>query len=304
MLDIKTMLYLDAIHKYKNFTKASRELHISQPAISESVASLEKELGFIIMLRTPQKVVFTPEGEEFIGYVKRVIEDYTRTQEAALELSNLRSASLHLGISPTVGMPIFSLVYTTYMEQWPGVHIQIDEGPMHEQIIKLQDDVLELSYNALPDPDTFKNLKLIPLTKSQIYAVVSPHHPLAKRKKVAFTDFKDKNVILLNEDSRIRAIMLEQFRKNGIIPHIISSHYQVLSMLQMVKISNSIGFIDDSPGCSYVAQLKDKFVLIPFEKPLYFPVGFIVKENRRLSKAALNLIALVKTTLKSKNEGK
>ena len=55
-------------------------------------------------------------------YVRRVMEDYTRAQEAAQELSDLRSASLHLGISPTVGMPIFSLVYTQYMQRWPGVH--------------------------------------------------------------------------------------------------------------------------------------------------------------------------------------
>jgi len=297
MLDIKTMQYLEAIYKNKNFTKASHELYVSQPAISEAISSLEQELGFIIMIRTPQKVTFTTEGEEFMRYVRRVMGDYTRAQEAAQELSDLRSASLHLGISPTVGMPIFSLVYTQYMQRWPGVHVQIDEGPMIEQIAKLQSDVIELSYNALPVPNEFKNLKTLPVRKAQIYAVVSPNHPVAKLKKISFGELEGKNVVLLNEDSKIRASMLEEFAKNGVVPKIISSHYQVMSMLQMVKISNSIGFIDDSPGCSFVAQLKEKFALIPFDKPVYFQVGFIAKENRHLSKAARNLIALVKENI-------
>ncbi len=297
MLDIKIMQYLEAVHKSKNFTKASHELHVSQPAISEAIASLEKELGFIIMLRTPQKVTFTTEGEEFMRYINKILADYVTIQEVAQELSNLRSASLQLGISPTVGMPIFSLVYTKYMQQWPGVHVQISEGPMREQISKLQDDVLELAYNALPEPGEYKNLKSFPIGRAEVFAVVSPRHPLSKLAKISFADLDGEKIVLLNEDSKIRTVMMEQFVKNDVVPHIISSHYQVLAMLQMVKISNSIGFIDDSPGCSYVAQLKDKFILIPFEKPVVFPVGFIAKENRRLSKAARNLIALVKESL-------
>ena len=43
MLNIKTMQYLESIYKSKSFTRASEELHISQPAISEAIANLEKE---------------------------------------------------------------------------------------------------------------------------------------------------------------------------------------------------------------------------------------------------------------------
>lgn len=303
MLNIKTMQYLESIYKSKSFTRASEELHISQPAISEAIANLEKELGFVMMHRTPQSLAFTSEGEEFMRYVKRTLDHYEHTLEVAQELSDLHNARLHMGISPSVGMNIFSLVYTKYAALWPGVKVQIDEGPMFEQIDKIQREVIELAYNALPNPGEFKGLKLMPLTKAPIYVVLRPGHPWCKRDKISIADFDGQNIVLLNEESKIRVAILEEFAKKGVVPHIISSHYQVFSMLQMVKVSNSIGFINDSPGCSFIALLKDKYVLKPFVEPVYFPVGFMHKEGKKLSKAAKHLIGLVKAELEEQNNG-
>ena len=65
MLDLKRLHYLDAVYRYRNFTRASEELFVSQPAISAAVSSLEKQLGVKLIMRTPKAVEFTDEGEQF-----------------------------------------------------------------------------------------------------------------------------------------------------------------------------------------------------------------------------------------------
>lgn len=66
MLDLKRLQYLDAVYRYRNFTRASEELFVSQPAISAAVSSLEKQLGVKLIVRTPKAVEFTDAREQFI----------------------------------------------------------------------------------------------------------------------------------------------------------------------------------------------------------------------------------------------
>ena len=71
MLDFRRLQYLYAVYRYRNFTRASEELFVSQSTISTAIKSLEDDLGVRLIVRTPKEVIFTYEGEQFLLCVRK-----------------------------------------------------------------------------------------------------------------------------------------------------------------------------------------------------------------------------------------
>ena len=72
--------------KYKNYTKAANELHVSQPTISVAIQKLEDELGIRLMERDNKGISITQEGETFLGYGEKILKDIQTLGEVMEEL--------------------------------------------------------------------------------------------------------------------------------------------------------------------------------------------------------------------------
>lgn len=75
-MKIEKLYYFLSVAKYQNFTKAAKECHIAQPAISKQMLSLEKELGFALFERKSRRVELTEAGREFYQSISCLIEEY------------------------------------------------------------------------------------------------------------------------------------------------------------------------------------------------------------------------------------
>ena len=75
-MTLQQLKYALTIADCNSINEASKQLFISQPSLSETIRELETELGFDIFLRSNRGIVITPEGEEFLGYARRVTEQF------------------------------------------------------------------------------------------------------------------------------------------------------------------------------------------------------------------------------------
>lgn len=96
MLDIKRLQYLEAVYRYLNFTRASEELFVSQSAISMAIKSLEADLGVRLIVRSPQSVAFTYEGEQLVQHARRILLECENAEREMADLSESKSYTLHL----------------------------------------------------------------------------------------------------------------------------------------------------------------------------------------------------------------
>ena len=102
MLDFRRLQYLYAVYRYRNFTRASEELFVSQSTISTAIKSLEDDLGVRLIVRTPKEVIFTYEGEQFLLCVRKILQDCQEAETRMADLSETKNQILHLGVSPTL----------------------------------------------------------------------------------------------------------------------------------------------------------------------------------------------------------
>ena len=76
------------------------------------------------------------------------------------------------------------MLYEDFLPGWPGAVVHLDEGSMRDHIEKIQNDVLDLSYNALPEPGSLPGLSLVPVTSTEVCVLMRPQHPLAAEERI------------------------------------------------------------------------------------------------------------------------
>ena len=297
MLEIRKLIYLDAVYRHRSFTQASKELFVTQSALSIGIRNLEQELGVTLLTRSSGKITFTPEGEEFILYARRILQECQAAENRMSDLSDSKAQTLHIGFSPTLGTDIQAyLLSSEFSRQHPLASVYFDEGFMNFQIEKIKQETLDLSYNALPSSnDAADDLNLIKITEEEIFAVMLPSHPLAQFNQIGISQLADENISLLDDGSLIRHLVLKQLGNSGIIPHIRSSHNQVFCMINVIKMGNYIGFLNASNEYMTNYLTDSGLILRPLYPSVKFDVGFILKKRRHIPRLSKELIDFVRS---------
>ena len=95
-MTLQQLKYVIEVARSRSISKAAQNLFISQPSLSNALKELEKEMGITIFSRTNKGIMITPEGSEFLGYARQVVE-----QAELLEnrYSNTQSPQQHFSVS-------------------------------------------------------------------------------------------------------------------------------------------------------------------------------------------------------------
>ena len=122
-LELYRIFYIVA--KNKNMTKASEELHISQPAISQSIKKLEEQLGGTLFLRSNKGMELTEEGKMFYEYVKGALELINNAENEFTSFKDLSKGEIKIGCSTTLTKLILIDVLKEFHNDYPNINIDI-----------------------------------------------------------------------------------------------------------------------------------------------------------------------------------
>lgn len=293
MLNLRHLQYLDAVYQYKNFTKASEALYVSQPAISAAIHALEAEVGAKLIVRNSKKVAFTYEGEQFMIWAQRILRLCTETENAMQDLASSAEQRLRLGMSHAF-IHLVPTIFSTFMERYPRAQIYLDEGSMNKHVEMVRNEQLDLAYNGFPDGTGSDDFEQIPIVTAEIHAVLHPDSPLAKLERVPIELLGQEKLIMMDLQSKVCRLMAQEFDRYRISPNIVLNYNQILCMVNLVWSCQHVGIISALegqrvPGC-------EGLVLRPFQEPLTFDVGIFMKKGRYLPKLGRDLIQFLKET--------
>src|SRR5699024_5344251 len=119
-------VFLEVV-KQRNFTKAARNLHMSQPAISQSIAALEKRLGTRIIERTNKGVQLNKAGQIVFIHAKDILRNYEQMEILVSDLINEPQGVIKIGASYTIGEYVLPNIFIRLRENYPVInpHIKI-----------------------------------------------------------------------------------------------------------------------------------------------------------------------------------
>ena len=89
-MTLAQLRYAITVAASQSVNEAAKKLFIAQPSLSSAIKELEEEIGIVIFRRTNRGISVTPEGEEFIGYAKQVVEQYELMESKYILRENIR----------------------------------------------------------------------------------------------------------------------------------------------------------------------------------------------------------------------
>lgn len=124
-IDLELYRVFYAVAKNKHMTKASEELHISQPAISQSIKKLEDQLGGALFLRSNKGMELTEEGKMFYEYVKGALELINNAENEFTSFKDLSKGEIKIGCSTTLTKLVLMDVLKEFHDEYPNIIINI-----------------------------------------------------------------------------------------------------------------------------------------------------------------------------------
>lgn len=128
----------------KSISKGAEKLLISQPAVTQSIHTLEEQLGGKLFIRTPKGVVLTNEGEILYNYIKEGMNYFINGSNKFLSLKNLDSGVLNIGASTVISENILIDVLGLFHKKYPNVIINIYNDLTDNLVKKLRNGDLDI----------------------------------------------------------------------------------------------------------------------------------------------------------------
>lgn len=217
--------------------QAALRLHLSQPALTQSIKALERALGENVFVRGAQGVVLTPFGEALLPRAKLILNERTRIGQDLDRLRSGQASELAVGVGPYFTRHLLPVAVARTLEKIPTLRIQLVEGHTMDLVKRVQDGSLDLAFcvhNPLiaADPDLrFEE------TYTERYAVMArAGHPLFRRRRATEKDLAACAWIVY--DSQATAGFLNDFfTRRGLAPPAWS--ISTLSLSAMIGALNS-----------------------------------------------------------------
>ena len=161
-IDLELYRIFYVVAKNKHMTRASEELHISQPAISQSIKKLEDQLGGALFLRSNKGMELTEEGKMFYEYVKGALELINNAENEFTSFKDLSKGEIKIGCSTTLTKLVLMDVLKEFHKDYPNININIINGLTKDLINDLKLGKLDLViYNESNIKETNLNLEMI-----------------------------------------------------------------------------------------------------------------------------------------------
>ena len=238
-VDLELYRVFYVVAKNKHMTRASEELHISQPAISQSIKKLEDQLGGALFLRSNKGMELTEEGKMFYEYVKGALELITNAENEFTSFKDLSKGEIKIGCSTTLTKLVLMDVLKEFHKDYPNININIINGLTKDLINDLKLGKLDLViYNESNIKETNLNLEKIKEIKEGF--IYNPD--FFKDDITSFEDLNKYPLILQKEESNSRKL-LDQIALNNSVKLI--PKMEVVSQELIVEFTNiglGIGF--------------------------------------------------------------
>ncbi|MBR1606161.1 MAG: LysR family transcriptional regulator [Clostridia bacterium] len=251
------------VSETKNFTRAAEQLSLTQPAVSQHVQGLEKELGVRVFERGSGELHITHEGEIVLKYAKRMLALYNNMCRDLKKEKNQITA-LRVGITHTAESNAIAEVLAKYVKAHDSMSIKI----LTDATANLYDMLrnFELDFAIVEGKTNDPNLRYMMLDTDSLVLAVSPSHRLAGQSMVTIRELKKEKLILRLPDSNTRNLFVSSLESQNMSV----DDFNIL--LEINNIATIKDLIRRDIGVSVLAKSacqdeirKKKIVVLPIE---------------------------------------
>jgi DNA-binding transcriptional LysR family regulator len=197
MLDAHQLNVFLTAAELLNFTAAARQLHMTQPSVSQHIQALEQHFQTELFIRKGRQMVLTDAGEALVPLARRLVDWSVRIDETMESLRGEVYGHLKVGCSTTSGKYVLPFLLTSFMRRHPQVTASCQVKPRHEAVSDLCDGLVHL---ALASPTEFcSTVEFRRFISDPIRLIAPLDHPWAHRGVIDPDELLDADFIMREE---------------------------------------------------------------------------------------------------------
>ncbi len=211
---LRQLEYFVAVARERHFARAAESCYVSQPALSTSIAKLERELSVTLINRGQNFEGLTPEGERLVVWAKRVLAEHDALKAEAAAMRSGISATLRLGTGPTVSTTA-ALPVAAFCALHPLAGIKVCSRLSSTELLRqLRNFELDAAI-AHFGPDDQSGLVVVPLYEEQYVLLVSGEQLVPAVRTITWAEAAQ--LPLLTPDMRFRQFIDKAFASSGAV---------------------------------------------------------------------------------------
>jgi DNA-binding transcriptional LysR family regulator len=190
------------VAQHLSYTRAAEALYLSQPAVAQQVKTLEQTLGLRLFERLGRGIVLTPEGQEFLNHVDRLLTRFAGTIPVVHEIHTLRRGSVVIGASISAGTYVVPPLLGSFHARYPQIHVTLLVAHRHsieEDLLKHQIDLGVMGFIERRERFVVELLR-----PYELLVVASPAHRLAGRSAIPLRDLQEETLLMRERESVTR----------------------------------------------------------------------------------------------------
>ncbi len=262
MSDFRLKVFL-SVAKHLSFTKAAKELFISQPAISKHIQELESDFKVTLFERKGNSISLTSAGELLVIHAEELMQQYQQLEFDMHQLHGDFVGELRIGASTTISQYVLPPILARYLEAFPRVKLSLFSGNSREIEDALENHRIDIGF--IEGISRRTTLKYIPFLKDSLVVIASSAKARRMPDRLAVADIYDYQLILREQGSGTLDVIEKSLSsaqvklRNLNVPLYLGS---TESIKLFVQNSNSLGIVSTRAVQNELAAGKLKQVQV------------------------------------------
>lgn len=286
--DLNLLRVFYTVAELESVSKASLKLHISQPAVSQNIKTLESEIGFSLFVRTNKGVKLTNEAIEIFNYCKTIFRQVDLLNQTLQDLSTLEAGILNIGASDTICKYYLIDILKEFEELYPKIRYRVTNCTTNESLKLLRAHDVDVAFVHTPIPnDNFNYQNCLELNDVFVCAY----------------NFDDSKIKHLSDLTKYRTLLLEEssHSRRVLDNNLLKYNIKLKPKFELASLDLLIEFCKKNMGIICVAKeyiekelINKELKIIKIEEKLDKRYISLAYDSEYISNAAKKLINHIK----------
>lgn len=280
-MDILQMRYLVQIYNDKSFTKAAKNLYISQQGLSKVIKNIEKEFQVQLFNRSVKGVEPTTHCMLMVEKCKDILLSYDEMVNCFDQQRLFENKTITIGIINFTYNNRLKKVLVDFQARYPDYIIEFITLGYYECEQYLENNLVDICLTA--KRQISKTYEFIPLSDLKFFLFVSKDNPLYNKNRIFLKDLKYEKFFSLSSNLKEKEIIINYCLKAGFNPQIILSTCQTDFIIEQINLNKGIALL---PEFAYekIEKSCDNIGIMPIEDlQLTIEIGFLKMEDKKLN---------------------
>ena len=245
-MELRHLRYFVAVAEELHFGRAAARLNVAQPALSQQIKQLERELGALLLARTKRRVALTEPGRLFLTEARRTLAQAALAVEVARGAEAGEVGRLRIGYVDAALWSPLPEVIRTFRERFPRVALTMLERMPTEQPADIRRGDIDLAIG--PPPPAGAPVEVTPFTEETGMVALPAAHPLVGREAIAIGDLADAPWLLVpaRVPSRLRDLTLRAAAAAGFTPRVAQEARELDTLIALVSAGLGVTLVPAS----------------------------------------------------------